>query len=33
MKTESHSGWAKWTLGAVVLTALLTLAATINDIW
>jgi hypothetical protein len=25
--------WASWALAAVVLTSLLTIAATINDIW
>jgi hypothetical protein len=25
--------WASWALAAVVLTSLITIAATINDIW
>jgi hypothetical protein len=29
----SWPAWATWALGAVILTSLVAIAATINDIW
>jgi hypothetical protein len=33
VNAREQPAWAKWALIAVILTALLTLAATLNDIW